>query len=117
MKSRSLDLMGEMTSPSLEGFLVRFQAAAQVLSRDRPRRRFGLRAGVAMVIFRIHRGLREDRARVGALQNQSRALVLAPHQMNCPSPHEMNKADRVAEVKYCRPGCELAYAAPQSLKE
>ncbi len=117
MKSGALDLMRQMLSPSLVRFRFRFQAAAEILSRYGPCCGYGLSAGVAMVAFRIHRGFREDRASFSALQGQSRAVVLVPHQMNRSASHEMNKADRVAQVK---DGCargELAFAAPQSLKE
>ena len=117
MKPRALDLMRQVLRPSLREFRFRFQAASQVLSRYGPCCGYGLGAGVAMVAFRIHRGLREDRARPSALQDQSRAVVVVPHQMNRSASHEMNNADRVAQVKNRCASGELAFAAPQSLKE
>ena len=116
MKSGALDLMRQLLSPSLIRFRFRFQAAAEILSRYGPCCGYGLGAGIAMVAFRIHRGLREDRARLSALQDQSGAVVLVTHQMYRSAPHEVNKADRVAQMKdRCASG-ELAFAAPQSLK-
>ncbi len=117
MKSGALDLMRQVMSPSLIRFRFRFQAAAEILSRYGPCCGYGISAGVAMVAFRIHRGLRKDRSRPGTLQDQSRAVVEVPHQVNRSASHEVNNADRVAQVKNRCASGELAFAAPQSLKE
>ncbi len=116
MQTSALDLMREMLSPNARCFQFRFQAAAEIPSRYGPCCGCGLGTGVTMVTFRIHRGLSKDRACVGALQDQSRAVGLAAHQMNRSTPDEMNNADRVAQVKDRSASGELAIAAPQSLK-
>ena len=70
-----------------------------------------------MVAIRIEGSLGEDRTRTGALEDQRRAVVLTPHQMDRPAPYEMHNADRVVEVEYRCTGRELAFAPTQSLKK
>ena len=70
-----------------------------------------------MITIGIDRCLREDRARPSALEDQSRAVLLGPHEVDRPAPHEMHNTDWVVEVKDRCAGGELAYAAPQSLKQ
>ena len=48
---------------------------------------------------------------------RSRSVLLGPHEVDRPAPHEMHNTDLVVEVKYRRAGGELAFAAPQSLKQ
>ena len=51
------------------------------------------------------------------MQDQSRAVLLVPHQMNASLTHEVHNADWVAKVKYRRAGGELAFMALQPLKQ
>ena len=117
VEPRVLDLMRQVLRPSLREFRLRFQAAAQVLSRDGPCRGVAFGAGVAMIAIRIDGGLREDRACASALQDQGRAVLLVPHQMNGSPTHEMHQTNSVAQVKYRRSGGERAFVPLQAPKE
>src|SRR5271168_5093206 len=108
--------MPQVTRPIPREFWVCVEASAQVLLRHGPRRRVAFGTSVAMITIRIDGGLREDRACPSALEDQGRAVLLDPHEVDRPAPHEMHNVDSVTKVKYRRAGSELAFAAPQFLK-
>ena len=117
MQPRPLDLMRQVTRPIPREFPVCVEAAAQVHLRHGPRRRVAFGASAAMITIGIDGRLREDRARPSALEDKSGAVLLGPHEVDGPAPHEMHNVDSVTKVKYRRAGSELAFAAPQFLKK
>ena len=106
--------MRQMTRPIASEVWVFFQATAQVLSRHSPCDGITFRNGVTIITIRVKRGLRKDRTRPGALQNQSRAVLLTPHQMDRPTADKMHNSDRVAQVKDRCSRFEHAFATAQS---
>ena len=85
--------------PIQREFGVCIEAAEQVLFRHGPCHGVAFGASVAMITIGIDGCLREDRRRPGALQDQSRAVLLGPHEVDRPAPHEMHNTDWVVEVK------------------
>ena len=109
--------MREVPRPIQREFGVCIEAAEQVLFRHGPCHGVAFGASVAMITIGIDGCLREDRRRAGALQDQSRAVLLGPHEVDRSAPHEMHNTDWAVEVKDECAGDELAFAAPRSLKK
>ena len=117
MQPRPLDLMRQVTRPIPRDFWVCVETTAEVFSRHGPRHRVAFGASVAMIMIGIDGCFRQDCSRPSALEDQSRAVLLGPHEVDRPAPHEVHKTDSVAKVKDQCAGSELAFATPQSLKK
>ena len=113
----SLNFVRQMSGPDLPGTGVLLEAKAKSLTRNAPGDGGRLCTGIAVVMVRVDRSLRQNGPDMRALEDQRRTILLMPDKMDDAAADQVHELDRVTQVKHGRPRRKAALVTRQAMKQ